>query len=232
MNSALTTSLSVSVSAMLPRPEQVLNQDDSQASKLLNHQGGGMGRSKLVEPECMELISALAAGNRAKLMVEVTSGGPTPFTVALAVAAKQTGGRVVCILPPSSAHRRHAEELIPDEGLREVIEFVEGNPGEVIKKYKGVELMVVDAAMGDGGQMEVWENVEVNPRGCVVVATNLEGGNRVWFGEMLKKGKMRGVVKCVTLPIGNGVELTKIRCLGEGKKSQRFKRFHVTFENY
>nr|GME02496.1 putative S-adenosyl-L-methionine-dependent methyltransferase [Ipomoea batatas] len=194
-----------------------------------------MGRSKPVEPECMELISALAAGNRAKLMVEVTSGGPTPFTVALAVAAKQTGGRVVCIRPPSSAPRRHAEELIPDEGLRGAIEFVEGNPGEVIKKFKRVEFLVVDtvAAVGDGGEMEFWENVEVNPSGCVVVATNLlhEAGNRVWFGEMLKKGKMGGVVKCVTLPIGNGVELTKIRVLGEGK-TQRVKRFHVTFENY
>ncbi|XP_019155394.1 PREDICTED: uncharacterized protein LOC109152261 [Ipomoea nil] len=212
-----------------------------QLSKVLNYQGGGMGRSKPVEPECMELISALAAGNRAKLMVEVASGGPTPFTVALAVAAKQTGGRVVCILPPSSsAHRSDAEDLIPDEGLRDAIEFVEGNPGEVVKKYKRVEFLVVDAAVvavggdGDSGQMELWENVEVNPRGCVVVATNLlhEGNNRVWFGEMLKKKGKRGVVQCVTLPIGNGVELTKIRCLGEGKKTQRFKRFHVTFENY
>ena len=46
----------------------------------------------------MEFISALAAGKQAKLMVEVSTEGITPLTIALAVAAKQTGGRFICIL--------------------------------------------------------------------------------------------------------------------------------------
>ncbi|XP_021605623.2 uncharacterized protein LOC110610060 [Manihot esculenta] len=57
------------------------------------------GSTKLVEPKCMEFISALAAGKQAKLMVEITTQGITPLTISLAVAAKQTGGKLICILP-------------------------------------------------------------------------------------------------------------------------------------
>ncbi|KAF2324884.1 hypothetical protein GH714_021022 [Hevea brasiliensis] len=45
-----------------------------------------------------EFISALAAGMKAKLIVEITSD-VSPSTVALATAARHTGGRLVCILP-------------------------------------------------------------------------------------------------------------------------------------
>jgi hypothetical protein len=38
-------------------------------------------------------------------MVEITSDGITPLTIALAVAAKQTGGRFVCILHEDDAVR-------------------------------------------------------------------------------------------------------------------------------
>lgn len=44
------------------------------------------------EPESNEFISPLAAGMSAKLMVEVTSD-VSPSTVALAAAARQTGGK-------------------------------------------------------------------------------------------------------------------------------------------
>ncbi|VFQ69957.1 unnamed protein product [Cuscuta campestris] len=130
----------------------------------------GQPPPKAMEPECMELISALAAGNKAKMMVEIASGGPTPFTVALAVAAKQTGGRVVCVLPPSGRPAIH------DNRLSGVVDFVAaGNPSEAI--MRGVDFLVVDSAAapengGGGGGGEVWEKVEVSPKGCVVVATN------------------------------------------------------------
>ncbi|CAL1363934.1 unnamed protein product [Linum trigynum] len=54
--------------------------------------------SSIIEPKSMELVAALAACRRSNLMVEITSSPPngiTPLTMALAVAAKQTGGKVV-----------------------------------------------------------------------------------------------------------------------------------------
>lgn len=50
------------------------------------------GSSQTQEPDGNEFISALAAGMSAKLMVEVTSD-VSPSTVALAAAARQTGGK-------------------------------------------------------------------------------------------------------------------------------------------
>ncbi|KAM1030029.1 hypothetical protein ACFX13_034670 [Malus domestica] len=48
----------------------------------------GNSSSGITEPKCMEFISALAAGKRARLMLQITSQGVTPLTVSLAVAAK------------------------------------------------------------------------------------------------------------------------------------------------
>ncbi|XP_042046459.1 uncharacterized protein LOC121792541 [Salvia splendens] len=72
------------------------------------------------KPESNEFISALAAGMSAKLIVQVTSE-VSPFTVALAAAAWQTGGKLVCILPES-------RETIEELGLSDMVEFKTGGP--------------------------------------------------------------------------------------------------------
>ncbi|KAM1456541.1 hypothetical protein ACFX13_034670 [Malus domestica] len=50
----------------------------------------GNSSSGITEPKCMEFISALAAGKRARLMLQITSQGVTPLTVSLAVAANNS----------------------------------------------------------------------------------------------------------------------------------------------
>lgn len=50
------------------------------------------------EPGSNEFVSVLAAGMKAKLIVEVTSW-VSLTTIALATAARQAEGRLVCILP-------------------------------------------------------------------------------------------------------------------------------------
>lgn len=60
-------------------------------------------RVRVVEPKSIELISALAAGKGAKSIVEFTTQGITPLTIALGVAAKQSGGQLICIIASSSS---------------------------------------------------------------------------------------------------------------------------------
>ena len=68
-------------------------------SKIQYGQDCTLGTTKLIQPQCMEFLSALAAGNQAKVMVQVLSNeGVNPLTIALAVAAKHCGGRFICFL--------------------------------------------------------------------------------------------------------------------------------------
>ncbi|XP_009796440.1 uncharacterized protein LOC107765309 [Nicotiana tabacum] len=207
-----------------------------QLSKTLHDQDcTNIKATKRIEPECVEFISALAAGNRSKVILEISTEGLTPFTIALAVAAKLTGGRLVCVLP------HHREDMIKTSNnfelkphhqeLNNVIEFVVGkNPNEVIKKFKKVDFLVIDCKFGD--HLKLWKNnLEVNPKGCVVVTRNNDvvgSTKKVCFGEIWKGKKG---IECVTMPIGEGIELTKIKSSSCKKESRRFKRFHVTFEN-
>ena len=65
---------------------------------------------KSIEPESPELISALAAGMNAQLIVEVSSA-PSATTIALAAAARQTCGRLVCILPAKANFVENSHSL-------------------------------------------------------------------------------------------------------------------------
>ncbi|XP_038712823.1 uncharacterized protein LOC120006805 [Tripterygium wilfordii] len=87
----------------------------------------------VIEPKCMEFISALAAGKRAKSMVEITTQGITPITIALAVAAKQTGAQFLCFLVSNHNEGLNIDESkhkLIDLGLEDVIHFFYKDPFE------------------------------------------------------------------------------------------------------
>ncbi|KAL8133695.1 hypothetical protein AgCh_008943 [Apium graveolens] len=178
----------------------------------------------LIEPECMELISALAAGNKAKLIVEITTTGISSLTIALAVAANQTGGRVICIVP----RRENTEKIIENQlknydniivDIKKVMRFVIGDPCEVIKQYKKIDFAVIDGKFED--HTRVFKCIEMNLKGSVVVV-NSKLCKRT-FGEVVK-GNRSVLASVVTLPIGEGMELTRIGSSGRGayRKSRRF----------
>ncbi|CAI9101141.1 OLC1v1038400C1 [Oldenlandia corymbosa var. corymbosa] len=99
--------------------------------------------------ESIEFISALAAGMRAKLMVEVTPEVSTS-TVALAAAARQTGGKLVCILPEDNKEQKEKKEknechqVIDDSGLGDMVEFRTGDPAQVLPSYGDIDFSLVD----------------------------------------------------------------------------------------
>lgn len=101
-------------------------------------------------------------------MVEVTAEGITPLTIAQA-AAKQTGGRLVCLIilhqkcKHVSINARQTEsddnssttshQLIRnyDHDLEDVVEveYICGNPSEVIEKCTSVDFAVIDCKLED-----------------------------------------------------------------------------------
>lgn len=88
------------------------------------------------EPESNEFISALAAGMKSKFLVEV-SPGVSPSTLALAAAARHTGGRLVCILPERVL--AESNKVIKDSGLKDIVELKTGTPKNCYRT-KGISI--------------------------------------------------------------------------------------------
>lgn len=182
-------------------------------------------KTKLIEPRCVEFLSALAAGKRARLMVQVSAEGITPLTIALAVAAKQTGGQLVCILLQREQVEKSRDWVITND-LEDVIELDYGNPCEVIDKYMSIDFAVIDCKFED--HLSLSKMMKLNPTGSVVVANNLKAiRDRVPFVEILKREQK---LESVTLPIGEGMELIRFGSVCK-RQTRTYKKFHVTFEN-
>uniref|UniRef100_A0A0E0LQI6 Uncharacterized protein n=1 Tax=Oryza punctata TaxID=4537 RepID=A0A0E0LQI6_ORYPU len=182
------------------------------------------GSGVVMEPRSMEFIAALAAGNQARLLLDVASsaGGASsssssPATaVALAIAAARTGGRLVCVRddqPNLDAVRRHLRRLgLATSG----VDFQLGRPPSMaVRRLRRVDFAVVDASVERCG--EVLGAIDVDPMGGIVVVTNVfqeettssssghGGGSRVCsYGQVVGKGKS------MVLPIGHGMEVTKL----------------------
>lgn len=174
--------------------------------KIHNIQDCNLGGSRLIEPKYVKFVSALAAGKRGRLMVvQITSDGITPLTIALAVAAKQTGGLLICI-----GHEDHIEKskvLFMKNSLESVIKFIYGNPCEVIKQYKNIDFAVIDSKFQD--HLKIFQTINLNPSGSTMVVNNFHHRkDGISFAEVVE-GKNCGV-KSVTIPIGEGMHFTRI----------------------
>lgn len=162
------------------------------------------------EPGSNEFVSALAAGIKAKLIVEVTTG-VSPSTIALAAAARQTGGRLVCILPePVLAE---SKRVIKDSGLKDLVEFKTGEPSELLPSYNNIDFSMVDCKNDDYPRL--LNMLDVNPKRSMVVANNLVGdrkGLEGHVGGMRSKSSAGGgiAVRSMKNRIGKGMEVTVI----------------------
>ncbi|CAM8940431.1 unnamed protein product [Rhodiola kirilowii] len=211
----------------------------------------GESRAVVAEPEYTEFISALAAGNGAQLIVEIASE-TTPLTLALAVAAKQTGGQFVCILPTHhqlQSCESHVSIRYPE--LKDAIKFMSGDdPCEIMTSFdRHVDFVVINDSEFEEHlrllEVMMRKQPGINGRRSVVHVVERLGrsskgtGRVVSFGEAVRGRE--GVVDSVSLPVSGGVELTRIKnkaaaggttCgkVGSGG-GRRCRRFHVIVEN-
>ena len=150
------------------------------------------------EPDVAEFISALAAGNNAKLMVVACANVTSSTALALAAAAHQTGGRVVCILPGLEELQSSTEFL----GLGSChIEFVIGEAQALLlKEYKESDFVLIDCHLENHEEILRAVQAGGNPNGALVIGYNAFG-----------KGSWRvNGSKTQLLPIGEGLLVTRI----------------------
>lgn len=167
------------------------------------------------EPQSTEFLAALAAGIEAKLLVEVSSCA-SPSTIALAVAARQTGGRLISILSNSQA-LLDAMVAMKELGLSRVVEFIIGDAEDILPQYADVDFALVDC--GKEHYVELFEVLRFNSRRAVVVADNLyDRKATAAYGKIIKN---RPGASSISLPIGKGIEITRLSRAEEDNQSGR-----------
>ncbi|CAL5198062.1 unnamed protein product [Lathyrus oleraceus] len=163
-----------------------------------------------------ELISAMAAGWNAKVIVETWSeGGVIETSIGLAIARKHTSGRHVCIVPNERSRLEYSDR-IGETGAS--TEIMVGEPDEVMERFvEEIDFMVVDCK-GDKDFSRVLKVAKLSVKGAVLVCknANLRNGNFKWENVVVEEGGLpsRRVVRSVFLPVGKGLDMAHVSAVG------------------
>ena len=158
-------------------------------------------RCRNLEPDSAEFICALAAGSRATSLLEI-GGSSGISTIALAAAARATGGRLVSIeIEPQ--RQAESKRTLADLGLADRVDYVLADAGEVLDRYVGLQFVLIDCEKED--YVRFFDRLKLAP-GAVVVADNILSHD-LW--DYVRH--VRGVagIESVTLPIGKGLEVSR-----------------------
>ncbi|CAN6231557.1 unnamed protein product [Urochloa humidicola] len=184
------------------------------------------GRDDLAgSAEVAELVAAMAGGWNAQLVVEApdvssaqSPSRPASTSLALAAAARRTGGRYACLLPEggtasASGAAVYAGVVGPQEDADAGAEpspaaVVAGDADEAMARLEGVDLLVIDARRRDAAA--VLRAARPGARGMVVV----HHGDGRRGGATASMAAGTRLVRSVFLPIGKGVEVLHV---GVGK---------------
>jgi predicted O-methyltransferase YrrM len=159
-------------------------------------------RHRNLEPASAELLSALAAGLGARRILEV-GGSSGLSTIALAAAARRTGGRVVSLeLEP--ARQAEARETLARLGLAAYVDLRLGDAAALLPDIGPQDLVLLDCEKDD--YVRFFDLLRLEP-GAVVVADNIVSHG---LHEYVAHVRRRPHVDSITLPVGKGLEVTRL----------------------
>lgn len=164
-------------------------------------------RHRNLEPASAEFICSLAAGIGAKRMLEI-GGSSGISTIALAAAARQTGGRLTSIeIEP--LRQAEAKRNISKLHLSEAVEFVLGDAASVLPNYEAIEFAFIDCEKED--YIRFFDMLRL-AENAVVIADNIISHDLRDYVAMIRS---KPGVQSITLPIGKGLEVTRVSSPGE-----------------
>ncbi|GJS20390.1 homeodomain-interacting protein kinase [Tanacetum coccineum] len=178
-----------------------------------------MDTVKSVSTECelfegssvAELISAMAAGWNAKLIVETWSrGGVTTTSIGLSVASTHTCGRHVCIVPDQDSKTEYTAAM-QKAGMKP--EVIIGEPEESVKGMM-IDFLVVDSRRNNYSR--IIKEAKFGQRGAVLVCKNAMSDLRL---RNLFDGGSRRIVRSVFLPVGKGLDIAHVAAGENGSGS-------------
>lgn len=158
-------------------------------------------RCRNLEPDSAEFVCALAAGARATSLLEI-GGSSGISTIALAAAARQTGGRLVSIeIEP--ARQAESKRTLADLGLADRVDYVLADAGTVLDRYEGLQFVLIDCEKED--YVRFFDRLKLAP-GAIVVADNILSHD-LW--DYVRHVRAVAGIESVTLPIGKGLEVSR-----------------------
>ncbi|KAF3439990.1 hypothetical protein FNV43_RR18268 [Rhamnella rubrinervis] len=164
---------------------------------------------KFKESGVAELLSAMAAGWNAKLIVEAWShDGPIATSVGLAIAARATGGRHVCVVPDERSRLEYAAAMRNAASSSAIPEIAVGEAETAMAGLVGVDFLVVDCKRRDFAR--VLRLAKVCHRGAVFACKNAWQRNVSGFRWQWALERGTRVVRSVFLPVGKGLDIAHI----------------------
>ncbi|KAG4169755.1 hypothetical protein ERO13_A12G101700v2 [Gossypium hirsutum] len=178
------------------------------------------------EPDVSEFISAMAAGNNAQLMVMTCAGVAGSTALALIAAARQTGGKVVCILNSLDDYVALKTAL---GNYRGSLTFVIGDAKMVLNDYKTADFVLIDCNID--GHKEVLKAAQEGTkhnRGALIVGYNALHKGHGWNNV--------DELKTHFLPIGDGLLVIRKaptrKGAGDGFNSRKRSRWVVKIDKW
>ncbi|KAA8521918.1 hypothetical protein F0562_012768 [Nyssa sinensis] len=167
------------------------------------------------ESSVAELVSAMAAGWNAKVIVETWSqGGVIKTSIGLAVASRHTGGRHVCIVPDEGSRSEYVRAM---ERAGMSPEVVVGEPEDAMGGLIGIDFLVVDCRRSDFAR--ILRVAKLGHRGAVLVCKNASSRSASNFGwRSVLDGGSR-LVRSVFLPVGKGLDIAHVATSGGSSSS-------------
>ncbi|KAF8379306.1 hypothetical protein HHK36_028739 [Tetracentron sinense] len=169
------------------------------------------------ESSVSELVSAMAGGWSAKLIVETWSqGGVIATSIGLAIASRHTCGRHVCVVPDECSRSAYVEAM-REAGISP--EVIVGEAEEVMGGLLGIDFLVVDCKREDFAR--ILRVAKLSHRGAVLVCKNaslrIASGLR-WCSLLDSPCR---VVRSAFLPLGKGLEITHVATSGGSLSSAK-----------
>jgi predicted O-methyltransferase YrrM len=159
-------------------------------------------RHRNLHPATAEFVCALATGLESRNLVDV-GGSSGISTIALAAAARTTNGRVVSIeIEP--ARQAEARATLAELGLDAVTRFVLDDAARVLPALEPADFVMLDCEKDD--YVGFFDLLRL-ARGAVVVADNVLSHG---LTEYVAHVRRRSGAESVTLPIGKGIEVTRL----------------------
>jgi predicted O-methyltransferase YrrM len=160
-------------------------------------------RHRNLEPASAELICALAAGIGAKRILEI-GGSSGLSTIALAAAARLVSGKVISF-EKERQRQDEARQTIFRLDLSPYVEFVLGDAGAVLETVGQFDFVFIDCEKED--YIRFFDRLHVAPGG-IVVADNVISHVLTSY---LAHVRSRPEVESITLPVGQGLEVTRFK---------------------
>lgn len=159
-------------------------------------------RHRNLEPPSAEFLCALATGIGARRMVEI-GGSSGVSTIALAAAAREVGGTLTSIeIEPR--RQQESRAILRSLALDEFVEYICTDAGTVLPRLGEVDLALIDCEKED--YVRFFDMLRV-AAGGFVVADNIISHSLTSYVNHVRN---RSAVESVTLPIGKGLEVTRV----------------------